>query len=321
MSALLPVPDNGRAGEARGEPAGAKAAIVDFLTPFSIETTPQEAARIPSYTDHLAPGTTVYVAHPPRTSFAQNLALTERLQGEGFKAVPHLPVRALTGQRELDERLRRWCDLGVDQMLLIAGDLPRPLGPFHATIQALETGLFERYGMRKIGLAGHPEGHPAVSRPRLRGALLAKLIHARQSEIDFYLVTQFGFDARTIIAWADEIRALGNDLPIHVGIPGPTSIKALLRYALACGVGPSSRMLTKQPRRLARLASAYTPDEQIAVLARHRAGTPEGATMRAHFFSFGGVVRTAAWLEAIRAGAFTMKPAAKGFAVTPEMTS
>ena len=37
------------------------------------------------------------------------------------------------------------------------------------------------------------------------------------------------------------MREAGNRLPVVAGIPGVTSPPTLLKYALACGIGPSSR--------------------------------------------------------------------------------
>ena len=64
---------------------------------------------------------------------------------------------------------------------------------------------------------------------------------ARKEGLDLYIETQFCFEAAPVVAWERRIRASGNDLPIRVGIPGPATIKTLLRFAQISGIGPSMR--------------------------------------------------------------------------------
>ena len=129
------------------------------------------------------------------------------------------------------------------------------------------------------------------------------------------LVTQFMFEAEPLFAWERMVRAQGNDLPIHIGVPGPATLKSLLSYARLCGVGNSMRVLTQQAGNLLKLASLSYPDALIAALARHRARDPHSRIERLHFYPFGGLARTARWLEAIRAGAFTLHDDGLGFTV------
>ena len=127
------------------------------------------------------------------------------------------------------------------------------------------------------------------------------------------LVTQFLFEAAPLLAWERMIRGQGNHLPIHVGVPGPATVKSLLNYARLCGVGNSMRLLTHQAGNLFKLASLSYPDALITALANHRATDPHGCIKRLHFYPFGGLARTARWIEAIRAGAFTLHADGLGF--------
>ena len=129
------------------------------------------------------------------------------------------------------------------------------------------------------------------------------------------LVTQFMFEAAPLFAWERMIRAQGSDLPIHVGVPGPATVKSLLSYARLCGVGNSMRVLTQQAGSLFKLASLSYPDALLAALARHLAGDSGCRIERLHFYPFGGLARTARWIEAIRAGAFTLHDGGLGFTV------
>ncbi|HET8726172.1 MAG TPA: methylenetetrahydrofolate reductase, partial [Alphaproteobacteria bacterium] len=126
-----------------------------FLQGFSIETLPQVAAKTPSYRDLFPAGTSVYVAYVPKSDWRDVVATAKRLRAEGLNPVPHVPARTLEGKAELQRYLARLAeDAGVTQVLAIGGDLPVPVGEFTCTMDMLETGLFDRYGIRKIGLAG-----------------------------------------------------------------------------------------------------------------------------------------------------------------------
>ena len=111
-----------------------------------------------------------------------------------------------------------------------------------------------------------------------------------------------------MIAWAENLTALGNKLPIHIGIPGPANLKTLINYARMCGIGPSMRVLTRQAHNITRLMTVSAPVALVAALARHKADQPASPIVKAHVYPLGGVKRMAEWLAAIEAGAFTMQP-------------
>lgn len=227
--------------------APAKERIRDLLAGFSVEVTPAAAAKHASLAGLLPAGTRVYVAFVPGED-PRNVARTAaRLRGEGLVPVPHLPARSIAGRDELDGFLRQvTAEAAVDEVLVIGGGIDLPRGAFSGTRALLETGLLERHGIRTIGLAGHPEGERALHAPGAAMTLTEKLAYARQATMEVRLVTQFLFEAAPLLAWEGAIRAQGNRLPIHVGVPGPATLKSLLGYARMCGVGNSMRVLTRQ---------------------------------------------------------------------------
>jgi methylenetetrahydrofolate reductase (NADPH) len=291
-----------------------KHAIVDFLTGYSVETSPAAADRLDSFRDHLSPGTRVYIATLPGTGFEQVISTARRLRDEGMIPVPHLPARGIGGPDQLDRLLGAMSrEAGVEEVLAIAGGLRSPVGAFDRTMQMLETGLFQRHGIRRIGVAGHPEGNPDIDSDELGRALAEKNAFAEQSGIALYLVTQFCFDPKPVIAWDRAIRQAGNRLPIHIGIAGPATLKSLLNYARMCGIGPSARVLLRQGRSLARLGTVSAPDQLVAGLARYRASDPQCGIESAHFYTFGGLRRATRWLDAVLKGDFDMRVDREGF--------
>ena len=281
--------------------------VTALIEGFSVETTPASAAKVASFADHLAPGTTVNVTFLPGSEIADTIAVATRLRREGFEPVPHIAARSVADAAMLDRTLGRLADeAGVTQALTIAGGLDRPVGTFASSMDILATGLFETHGIRKIGVAGHPEGSPDIDETALKDALLWKNRFAAERGLDLYIETQFCFDAAAIIAWDKRIRSWGNELPIHLGVPGLATLKTLLKFAQMSGIGPSIRVLTRQARNLAKLMLVQAPDKLMLDLAAYKAGDPDCGIEKLHFYPFGGLAKTAEWANTVAAGDFAV---------------
>jgi len=297
-----------------------KQQIVDFLDGFTIETTPGSAAKIPDYRDHLAQGTTVSVTFLPGSDFADTITTVKRLRAEGMEPAPHFAARSIPGRAELEDYLKAVTgEAGVTQVVALAGGVSHPLGPFESSMALLETGLFDKHGITTIGVAGHPEGSPDISDRALAEALAWKSEFAQRSDASLYIATQFCFQAAPLIAWDKALRESGNDLPIHIGVPGLATLKTLINHARACGVGPSMRVLTRQARNIAKLLTVSAPDRLVLELAHYRATDPSCGIVKPHFYPLGGLRRSAAWANAVAAGAFTIKGDGSGFALDQEI--
>ena len=286
-----------------------RSALMRLCGSFSLEVTPREAHKIERFTDVLPPGTPVYVTFLPNTPFFETVDLVRRLAADGMRPVPHMAVRAVRDARHLDEKLAALTgEGGVEDVLLIAGSLRRPAGDFDATIQVLRSGCLERRGIRRVGVAGHPEGSPDITDEGLRQALREKNEFAADSPMALYLVTQFCFASEPVVAWERQIRSDGNRLPVHVGLPGLASPATLLKFGVSCGVGPSVKVLRKQAGNILKIASTavYHPDETMAGVAQAASSDPDALFRQFHFFPFGAYARTARWAEAVAAGRFTL---------------
>jgi methylenetetrahydrofolate reductase (NADPH) len=121
-----------------------------------------------------------------------------------------------------------------------------------------------------------------------------------------YLLTQFCFAPEPIIAWERRIREAGNRLPVHVGLPGLTSPASLIKFGLACGVGPSLKVLRKQSGGVLKLATTpvYYPDQTLLGVARSAADDPASLFRSVHFFPFGALRPTAEWVRKLQEGGF-----------------
>ena len=147
----------------------------------------------------------------------------------------------------------------------------------------------------------------------------AKSVQLARSErcagFNVYFATQFGFEPEPFIKWEAETNAKGIHLPIHVGMPGPASLRQLAKFAMLCGVGASMRMLTSRTSAMANLLSTQAPDEMVTALARYKGANPQSRFKKVHFFAFGGVVKTARWANAVISGRFVLNNQATGFRV------
>lgn len=277
----------------------AAAPVADFLDGFSLEVMPRTAAGIEDFRALLPAGTRVYVAHIAGTPIEDMVATVARLTAEGFAPMPHLPARIIPDRATLADWLTRYRDAGATQALVLGGGVTEPVGAFHEAMQLLETGLFD--GFTRLHVAGHPEGNrdidPAGGEDRVMEALRRKQDFARQAGVDMAIVTQFAFESAPIIDWTTRLAANGITLPVHIGVAGPAKLQTMIKFAIACGVGPSLRVLQRRARDVTKLVLPFEPDGLIAELAAHKAAHPDFAIERVHFFPLGGIKTSADWIS------------------------
>ena len=213
-------------------PAAATAA---FLATASVEITPKQIEKLPLLTSRLKPGCRVFIALIDAGDLSGQIEATRQLKASGFDPVPHVPARFVRDEADLRSRIKALADAGADTMLVLGGGAPEPVGTYDAAIQLLRTGVFEANGVRRIGLAGHPEGNPDITKIHgeavLLKALQEKQACLKENGLEGFIATQFLFEAEPVAAWAKTLRAAGIDLPIYVGVPGPATIKTLVKYA------------------------------------------------------------------------------------------
>jgi methylenetetrahydrofolate reductase (NADH) len=279
-------------------------AIIDLADGASFELSARDPLVGEPLRDVAPPGSTVYIAFAPTDTHHGILAAATRLKRAGFAPVPHIAARTLASFTQLNDYLARMAgDAAIDHALVIAGDVERPIGPFATSRDLLDTGLFEKHGIRRIDIAGYPEGHPRVSRANLAEALTTKCRAIRERGLEPSILTQFGFAAAPIIAWLKSLRLADVDVPVRLGLAGPASVATLAKFAVRCGIGNSLRSLTSGHASFARLLVEADP----AALVTSLAGAARDRTLGIaglHFFTFGGVRRTTAWLQKVRRGAF-----------------
>ena len=291
-------------------------AVVDMVADYSIECTPAASKKLGELIDSVPSGTSVYITFLPGTDYKETVSVAKRLREAGLEPVPHVSARSLSDEAALEDYLKRATgEADVRHVLAIAGAPAAPIGDYSDTLQILDTGLFEKYGIRKIGVAGHPESCPDCSDHVLMDALRWKQAYADRSDADLHIVTQFCFEADPLVTYEALLRREGITMPIHVGLPGVATIKTLLHFAMTCGVGNSIQFIRRQAQNVTRLLKPQAPDKLVIDLARHVAAAPQSAIERLHFFPLGGFLKSATWANAVAAGRFKFNADGRGMIV------
>ena len=288
------------------------AEVEAFLNGYSIEVMPRTAEKVENFRDLLPEGTRVYIAHIEPTPIEDMVATAKRLNDDGFKVMPHFPARIIHDEAMLADWIARYQgEADVKQGLILAGNPAEQRGKFHSSMQILETGLFDKAGFERLHVAGHPEGNkdidPDGSDKNVMEALRWKQAFSERTDAKMALATQFAFEAGPIIEWVDALNAAGINLPVHIGIAGPAKLQTLIKFAIACGVGPSLKVLEKRALDVTKLLLPYEPNDIVAELAAHKAANPNFGIEQVHFFPLGGIKTNANW--AIENGGMSARPA------------
>jgi len=184
--------------------------------------------------------------------------LVARLAGTELPPLAHLTCAA-HGRAELATLLERYLAAGVRDLLALHGDPPlasdRPLpqGDLRYAIELVA--LAREAGLESVGVAVHPEGHPAAPSRAADLRWQAEKLRAA----DFGL-TQFLHRASD---WSAFVDAIGAGTPVVPGVMPITNVRQLERMAAMSG--------TEVPLELAsRLhAVADRPDEVRRIGVEH----------------------------------------------------
>ena len=276
--------------------------LKEFLTGFSIEVMPRTAAKIESFKEILPKNTRVYIAHIEGTPIEEMVQTAKRISSEGFNVMPHFPARIIKDKSTLEEWINMYQgEAGINQALLLAGGVDKPHGTFESSMQLVETELFERYNFKNLHFAGHPEGNKDIdkdgSNKNVDEALLWKQKFNERSDIDIAITTQFCFEAEPVIEWANSLTNNGINIPIHIGVAGPAKLQTLIKFSIACGVGPSLRVLQKRAKDVKKLLLPFDPNDFLETLAKHKKENPKFNISNIHFFPLGGIKTNASWIK------------------------
>ena len=276
--------------------------IKKFLNDFSIEVTPRAVAKIENLSELIPPETLVYIAHIEGTPIDEMVKTAKKINDQGYVTMPHFPARIIKDKNTLKDWISRYQnEANVNNALLLGGGVKKPYGDYDSSIQLIESELFDIAGFNKLYFAGHPEGNkdidPDGSTNNIDEALSWKNDFRNRTDADMAITTQFCFDSKTVINWANDIKNKGIDIPIHIGIAGPAKLQTLLRYSIECGVGASIKILQKRALDLTKLLLPYKPTNILSELAEYKFNNPDFNIKKVHFFPLGGVKQVSKFIQ------------------------
>ena len=266
--------------------------------PVSIEVTAKHALETEDLGSLFPSGARVYLADLGTHSVDELIQAAARLHTLGYQPIPHIAARRMVNIDDADTRIARFMnEAHVEEFLMVAGSPEKQVGPVASSLAVLESGILQKNGVKKIVVAGHPEGSPDFPDSELMPALNTKQTFSRENNIDVAVATQFSFDVPTIVAWEKSLADAGIDMPIHIGVAGPAKITTLIRYATLCGVGQSLNFLKKRGGALASMVTGFSPDEVVSPLEDHIKSGNGALIKQIHVFPFGGLKKSSEWLR------------------------
>ena len=255
---------------------------------FSIETTRPKAAEIEAVAAAVPKGTELYITAVPTQTEDELIAAAANARRAGLEPVVHIAARRLPSLEMLQNRLARLhAEADVRRLLVIGGDID-PIGPFADALAVIQKGRLREAGIEHVGIGAYPEGHPTIPTDRLSASLDEKIAAAVAQGLGVRLVSQFSFSPDDIVSWIKKLRAKGITQQISVGMVGPTSVPALIRFAKRCGVGVSLKGLMSGAA--SALIGNVGPDRIIDALDAAQGAIGD---VHPHYFTFGNLVATA----------------------------
>ncbi|MBV9568653.1 MAG: methylenetetrahydrofolate reductase [Hyphomicrobiales bacterium] len=270
--------------------------MVHVTDGFSLEITAKDTDALKRAAPSLPAETPVSVTFLPGETPEARIAAAMAVRELGLEPMPHFSARRIESRAEFEDYLDAVVQRAkVRRCFVIAGDRETPAGPFADSSALIATGCFEKAGIQAIGMAGHPEGHPNMSAEQCWEALSKKGADIERRGMAPLIVTQFGFDAESVLAWLKELRQRGISMPVRLGVPGPAGIKTLMRFAARCGVQASASVMAKYGLSITQLIGSAGPDRMVDALSEQISS--EHGRVRLHFYPFGGLEKTVEWIK------------------------
>lgn len=283
-------------------PLGTAPAAVStsLLEDFSLEMTGKDVPKLEDARDSIPRGTRVNVTFLGNEDLRMRLDAARAVKRLGFVPVPHISARRLGSHAEFEEFLTALRADGTgDEVFTVGGDPATAEGPYEDSLALIASGLLREYGVRRVGISGYPEGHPAIAEDVLWSALRAKSAALADQGLHGSVITQFGFDVDPVLAWIERVRGHGITLPVRIGVPGPAGVRRLMSYAARFGVGTSASIARKYGLSITNLMGTAGPDRFLRALAE---GYDRGrhGDVKIHFYTFGGLRATSEWIAQFR---------------------
>lgn len=264
---------------------------------YSLEATGKGIEEVVRAQAVIPRGTPINIAFLGNESHAQRVHAARVIRACGAEPVPIISARRLHSEADRDALLQALIsEAAPKRFMLVGGDPSTPAGPYRDALSLLASGVLERHGIGNITITGYPEGHPKIDAGELMRALRWKLDFLRQAGCSVEITTQLGFDADATLRWIDGLRQQGIETPIRIGIPGPTDVGKLLRFARQFGVATSAALLHRYGLSVGNLLQRVGAERYWDYL---QSGLSEGrlGEVAWHLYPFGGVEEGVHWIN------------------------
>ena len=275
-------------------------AMSDLVANLHYEIVPMKS--IDQAISDLPPNAHVSITCSPTKGIEATLEYTSQLIDLGHKPIPHISARLVQGLDHMSQIAQWLRQHDVKEVFVIAGDAPKPAGPYEGALPVIRELLESNAGITRVGVAGYPDGSALIP-----PAVVVEQLHAKQAllaeaGVGGWVSTQMCFDEPLIRSWLIEQREAGITLPVRLGVPGVVDRTRLMTMGTRLGIGTSLRFLSKNRSTVMQLLApgGYDPTDVVTEFA-HDAGALGIEAL--HSFTFNAVADTRAWQEAILAHA------------------
>jgi methylenetetrahydrofolate reductase (NADPH) len=264
----------------------------------SLEMTGKDVEALREAAPYIPQGARINVTFLGNEDLQMRVTAAQAVTELGLVPVPHISARRLRSEDELKEFLQALADVDATKYVFaVGGDPSEPMGPYGSSLEMIQSGIFSDFGVQEVSIAGYPEGHPDISDEVLSRELKGKLDELSQQDLAARILTQFGFDTDPIATWLSTMAADNISAPVGIGVPGPAGVKRLLSYARRFGATTSAGIVKKYGFSLTSLMGSAGPDKFIGDLAEVVTAAEYQGDIGVHFYTFGGMTRTAKWLQ------------------------
>lgn len=242
----------------------------------------------------LLPGSRVSVSCGPRYGLKGTLDLSETATDQGLVAVPHIPARMIPSKAEAEKLGNRLTDKGILDVFVVGGNNVEPSGQYTNAQELLADLLGLGYKFKTVRIAGYPEGYQQLNWGPFDPIkyLIEKYNLLKDHQADMCIVTQMCFKPAAISQWIGELRRIGIDSPISLGLPGACSLSKLARFLSEFGIDPANYLSFQAGEDL-----VYHPDRVLFDIFKNLDGTSSISGL--HLSTFNELNSTADFVKAL----------------------
>ncbi|WP_158527215.1 methylenetetrahydrofolate reductase [Pelagibaculum spongiae] len=265
------------------------------LTDFSLEMTSRDIGSIPQVAASISNNTQVKIAYLGNETMKQRLDAIEALNKHSLEPMPIISARRITSPAELESYLSQAKKVAaIESLFLVGGDPSAPQGPFSDSLELIQSHCIEKFAIKNIGIAGYPVGHPKVHNDILWAYLKQKHSELVARGFSVEITTQLSFDAEGVINWIEQVRQANIDAPIRIGVPSPTTLTGLMKFAKQCRVSTSLGLLLQYGWKVSSLLGNIGPESFLEII-QERLQQLDLGDVRLHIYPIGNLVNAVKW--------------------------